>query len=171
MQAYAQSLWRRAKTLSAYRLGPIELLISLRRAVNVSSNHRRRKFHSLVRDVHRSQQTSTPHISAGDVRSVTAGTVLVVGAGPGFGYAVATRMAEAGFRVGLVSRSVEGHDAFITKQLASGRLLHAYGCDVTIEASVKEMFVHATEDLGVPDLIVYAVQEAARVELLRAESS
>jgi NAD(P)-dependent dehydrogenase (short-subunit alcohol dehydrogenase family) len=47
--------------------------------------------------------------------------------------------------------------------------VQAYGCDATHEDSVVDMFRHAVSDLGAPTLVVYAVQEGARVRFLDAD--
>lgn len=172
MRAYVDHLWRRAKTPFAVPLGPVQLLLSMRRAVKVSSNIRRREIHARAWESHASAAAQgapvaepTPSVRGAGHEEVA----IIVGAGPGFGYGLATRLAKAGFRVALASRNAERHDQLLAQLRESNRWVRAYGCDATQASSVTDMFKHATQDLGNPTLVVYAVQEGARVNFLDAE--
>lgn len=172
MHAYVDQVWRRAKRPIAIPLGPIQLLLSLRRAIRVSSNRRRRQLHGLawLTQAKRAANAEPAFESQGTELTRSGNEVaVIVGAGPGFGYGVATRLASAGFRVALASRNAESHDEFVGRLNERYPWVRAYGCDATQEASVADMFAHACEDLGPPTLVVYAVQEGGRATFLDAD--
>jgi NAD(P)-dependent dehydrogenase (short-subunit alcohol dehydrogenase family) len=84
---------------------------------------------------------------------------LIVGVGPGFGYALAETLSAAGFRLALAARNAARLDPLVDALgAASGRRHHAYGCDATSESSVRRLFGCVIADIGVPELVVYAVQ-------------
>lgn len=173
MRIYLEQVWRRAKAPFAIPLGPVELLLSMRRAVRVSNNRKRRERHVfLERDaILSSAPEQASETRSGAITSSTAVEVAVlVGAGPGFGYGMAERLSAAGMRVALASRNAERHDAVVGRLRASNPWVRAYGCDATRTSSVKELFEHVADDLGRPTLVIYAVQEGGRSRFLETDA-
>lgn len=86
-------------------------------------------------------------------------TALVVGVGPGLGYALARTLAAAGMQVALASRNAERLDTLVDQvRAASGLAVRAYGCDAINERSVQSLMSQVSADQGVPDLVIYAMQ-------------
>ena len=80
---------------------------------------------------------------------------VVVGIGPKNGRAFATRFANEGYAVALLSRSTE----------YSGTLAHelggkAYACDVTDPDAIADAFAQVRDDLGDVDVLLYNVGNA-----------
>jgi NAD(P)-dependent dehydrogenase (short-subunit alcohol dehydrogenase family) len=174
VRVYIDQFWRRAKTPFAISLGPVQLLLSMRRAVKISNNRRRRELHARAWDTHTAPAVRDTVLPVPDPKTAPVSTTdvaVIVGAGPGFGHAVATRLADAGFRVALVSRNAERHDPLVAKLQDKNPWVHAYGCDATHESSVVDMFKHVVEDFGAPTLVVYAVQEGGCAKFLEAEAA
>ncbi len=75
---------------------------------------------------------------------------VVVGAGPGLGYALVKRFGEAGIAVAAVSRKGNAPDS-----TARDTIVRGYACDATISDQVKTMFARVTSELGPPDVVVF----------------
>jgi NAD(P)-dependent dehydrogenase (short-subunit alcohol dehydrogenase family) len=87
-------------------------------------------------------------------------TALIVGVGPGFGHAAARKLAASGMRVAIASRNAESLDPLVDELNSTGECtVKAYGCDATNESSVKKLISLVTKELGVPNLVVYSVQD------------
>jgi NAD(P)-dependent dehydrogenase (short-subunit alcohol dehydrogenase family) len=87
---------------------------------------------------------------------MTQRAVVVVGAGPGLGAAVARRFALAGYRAVLVARNPDRLDL---DGLATpdGRAPLAVAADVTDEASLRAAFARIRTEVGDPEVLVYNV--------------
>ena len=80
-------------------------------------------------------------------------TAIVVGVGPGLGWALVKRFAGAGMQVGMAARSTDKLNALLEEEpLEDAR---AYGCDVADRSSVERLFAEVSRDLGSPDLVVF----------------
>jgi NAD(P)-dependent dehydrogenase (short-subunit alcohol dehydrogenase family) len=77
--------------------------------------------------------------------------VVVAGAGPGNGAALAQRFAATGRQVALLSRD-QGHADALAAKIAGAR---GYACDVTDEASVKSCFAAISAELGEIDTLLH----------------
>lgn len=80
---------------------------------------------------------------------------VIVGVGPGLGFALARRFARAEMHVALAARHP---DRLETLAAECSGVLHdgrAYGCDATDEVAVNHLFDRVDEELGGPDLVVY----------------
>jgi NAD(P)-dependent dehydrogenase (short-subunit alcohol dehydrogenase family) len=86
-------------------------------------------------------------IRAGDV-------AIVTGAGRGIGRAVATKLAEVGARVALLSRTASDLDDAVAAIRAAGGEAQAFPCDVADAASVDDAFGRVRTALGPVDLLV-----------------
>ena len=80
---------------------------------------------------------------------------VVIGIGPKNGRAFATRLAQEGYAVALLSRSTE-YSGKLAAQLG-GR---AYGCDVTDPEAIARAFAQVREDLGEVEVLLYNVGNA-----------
>jgi NAD(P)-dependent dehydrogenase (short-subunit alcohol dehydrogenase family) len=77
-------------------------------------------------------------------------TALIVGAGPGLSAALARRFARSGMRVALASRN-PGRLAALCAEVGA----RAYGCDVTQQAQVVQLFEEVRSAPGEADVVVY----------------
>ncbi len=80
---------------------------------------------------------------------------VIVGTGPGLGFALARRFARAEMHVALVARN-GGH--LETMAIECSGVHHqgrAYACDASDEAGVEALFRQVAGELGVPDVVVY----------------
>ena len=164
-----QSMWRNTKVWRTIPLGPISVFYRLGRTVPVSNNKRRRLIRSfqdsvmLFRDnQERKFVASSIPVTQESVRQEAQArqeTALIVGVGPGLGFAVARKLAAAGMHVALASRNIERLDPLVEElKKTKGKIVHAYGCDATSEISVKKMMSLVAQDMGAPDLVIYAIQ-------------
>jgi NAD(P)-dependent dehydrogenase (short-subunit alcohol dehydrogenase family) len=74
----------------------------------------------------------------------------VIGIGPKNGRAFATRFAEEGYAVALLSRSTD-YSTGLAAELGG----KAYACDVTDPAAIEQAFAQVREDLGDVDVLLY----------------
>lgn len=74
----------------------------------------------------------------------------VIGIGPKNGQAFATRFAEEGYAVALLSRSTD-YSSGLAAELGG----EAYACDVTDPAAIKRAFAKVRQDLGDVDVLLY----------------
>ena len=93
--------------------------------------------------------------------------VVIAGAGPGNGAALARRFANGGNRVAMLARDKDRVDALATEIEGA----QDYSCDVTNEASVKAAFVAIGAELGEVDTLIYNAGSGvfADVENITAE--
>jgi NAD(P)-dependent dehydrogenase (short-subunit alcohol dehydrogenase family) len=163
------SMWTYAKQWKRLPFGPVSVVYRAERTVRVSSNLRRRLGYWFERVFRRHGLHPAPmkHIASGPVAETGEAnlpvkckeTALIVGVGPGFGYALARKLAQSGMRVALASRNAERLDTLVAELSAiPGCEARAYGCNATNEASVNELVSYVSKDFAVPDLVVYSVQ-------------
>jgi NAD(P)-dependent dehydrogenase (short-subunit alcohol dehydrogenase family) len=150
-------VWRRLKRWRTIRLGPVALLFKVQRAVQVSAMSRRRL--RAARERHEAWAQSqlnkgAPNVQGKAVREVA----LIVGVGPGLGYAMAWRFAQAGMAVVLASRDAERLDRLVEAIGEAGGTAFAYGCDATSESSVDGLMRAVVTNHGVPHLVAYSLQ-------------
>ena len=186
MQVF-HSMWQNAKRWKKIPFGPVSLIYRVDRTVRVSNNTRpglTRSVHDRFfrkRDSHPAPMNETTNglnERRGDTKPPVdhKGTALIVGVGPGFGFALARKLVTSGMRVALASRNAERLDPLVRElSRAPDRAVRAYGCDATDETSVKKLMSHVSNDFAVPDLVVYSVQsfcpgQAIDVELSAFES-
>jgi NAD(P)-dependent dehydrogenase (short-subunit alcohol dehydrogenase family) len=92
---------------------------------------------------------------------MTAPSVVVVGAGPGMGAAIARRFARESFRVGLLSRRLSTLDPLVEEFIGRGVEVHAAAGDVGYVDSLREGMSELTAAVGIPDVLVYNVSVPA----------
>ncbi|MFL6623855.1 MAG: SDR family NAD(P)-dependent oxidoreductase [Sulfurifustis sp.] len=83
---------------------------------------------------------------------------VVVGVGPGLGWALAKRFARAGVQTAIAARNATKLAALIEQNRdaeGSSDRLRAYGCDVTQAADVARLFDAVEKDLGSPNVVVF----------------
>jgi NAD(P)-dependent dehydrogenase (short-subunit alcohol dehydrogenase family) len=84
-----------------------------------------------------------------------AGAVLVVGAGPGLGSAVARRFSEAGMPVAVSTRTQKTVDDLAGQINRTGGISKGYVADATDEDAVISLFDQVEHDLGPLEVVVY----------------
>jgi NAD(P)-dependent dehydrogenase (short-subunit alcohol dehydrogenase family) len=77
-------------------------------------------------------------------------TALIVGAGPGLSASLARAFAQAGLKVALAARATGKLDAVARESGAS-----TFACDATKREEIARLFQEVTDDVGVPDVVVY----------------
>jgi NAD(P)-dependent dehydrogenase (short-subunit alcohol dehydrogenase family) len=80
---------------------------------------------------------------------------VIVGAGPGLGFALAQRFAHAEMSVALAARDAARLDGLASACCGIVHAARPYVCDATDEAAVDELFAQVEADLGTPQLVVY----------------
>jgi len=93
---------------------------------------------------------------------------VVVGVGPGLGFAVALKFAQEGYRVALVARNKEKLVEF-EKKIADhqgGTQSASFSCDSSDEHSVSSTFDQIRSQLGEPEVLVYNVGAMIRGSIL-----
>lgn len=82
-------------------------------------------------------------------------TALIVGAGPGLGFALARRFARAEMNVALAARRAEQLQDMAAECSGVSHGARAYRCDATVEGEVEALLRRVGDDLGAPRLVVY----------------
>ncbi len=80
-------------------------------------------------------------------------TAVVVGVGPGLGWALVRRFADAGMGVAMAARRDEKLKRLLAAEPRDG--VRPYACDATDAAAVDALFERVRADLGEPDLVVF----------------
>ncbi len=80
---------------------------------------------------------------------------IVIGAGPGLGRSVARRFATEGLPVALLARRRATTDPLARELRAMGVQSAAFAADVTHEDTLRWALDQATDEFGVPDVVVY----------------
>ncbi|WP_084830260.1 SDR family NAD(P)-dependent oxidoreductase [Demequina rhizosphaerae] len=83
------------------------------------------------------------------------GAVIVVGAGPGLGLAIARVFAKAGHPVALIARRKERLEALVGDLVSYGIPALAYQADASEPGSLRVAITAAIADLGAPASLVY----------------
>jgi NAD(P)-dependent dehydrogenase (short-subunit alcohol dehydrogenase family) len=81
--------------------------------------------------------------------------IVVVGAGPGVGFAVAKKFGAQGFRVVLVSRNQEKLNLSAEELRGEGIEASGVSADASDTASLQAAFNRIKRDFGSPDVLVY----------------
>jgi NAD(P)-dependent dehydrogenase (short-subunit alcohol dehydrogenase family) len=152
-----KAVWYGLKTWRKLPLGPLSLTYKFERTVRVTRN-RSRRANTGRRDA--DLVGAAEHTARGDEYQSrpNRGAAVIVGVGPGFGYAMARRLADDGFDVVLVSRNAERLDELVQQIASNGGSAFRYGCDATMETSVTALFDLVKANHGVPALVIYSIQ-------------
>ncbi len=81
--------------------------------------------------------------------------VIIVGAGPGLGAALAHRFGRASMNVVMACRQPSRIEALAAEYSGLGHGVHAWRCDATDESSVQGLFEWAEGQFGCPDVVIY----------------
>lgn len=150
--------WERAKLGACLPVGPIELRLRLARGVPGYHPVWQRLRHWLGR-----RRAPAPTRPAAAIEPapppVTGGVAVLVGCGPGLGYALARHLAAAGMQVAMAARRPHRLEALAGTLRAAGCQVQAYGCDATRDADVGALFRAVTADAGTPELVIYNVEQ------------
>ncbi len=174
-----RSIWSRSKHWHAIPLGPVAVMYRFARTTPVSNNPRRRLLEA-VRDqlwrppapIPQRRRRPDPRGLPDVFRAVPSApeTALIVGVGPGLGFALARRLANSRMNIALASRNAERLDLLVRElRSITTRKVHAYGCDATSEPSVRRVMSYVLSDIGIPNLVIYAVQGFGRGRALDVE--
>ena len=79
---------------------------------------------------------------------------VVVGVGPGLGWALAQRFAHAGLRTVVAARDTAKLEKLIAASAVSDRFV-PFGCDSSEAGQVADLFDHANKELGAPNVVVF----------------
>lgn len=80
---------------------------------------------------------------------------MIVGAGPGLGFALARRFGRGEMNVALAARDAEKIEAMAAECSGIAHSARAYSCDATVEQDVDKLFERTAAELGEPSLVVY----------------
>ncbi len=81
--------------------------------------------------------------------------LLLVGAGPGLGMAVARRFADGGYRVTLMARSTDGLRDLAASLADTGAQIGTVAADVSDSDGLRAQLAELYNDPGAPGLIIY----------------
>ena len=108
-----------------------------------------------------------PDDSVGDSgSSIDNRRLLLVGAGPGLGMAVARRFAEGGYRVSLVARSTDGLAALAEGLADTGARIDTIAADASDPEALRARMAEIYNEQGAPGLIIYNAVMGAPDKLL-----
>jgi short-subunit dehydrogenase len=96
-----------------------------------------------------------PSNSAGGESSIDKRHLLLVGAGPGLGLAVAHRFASGGYRVTLVARNTDGLGDLASGLTDTGAQVHTIAADASDPESLRIRMAELFDDPGAPGVIIY----------------
>lgn len=161
--------WKQLKTWRKISFGPVAVIFRLDRAVHVTPNSSRRACSTRSTSAAQAVNADSESMALRGMLDRPQRIALVVGVGPGFGYALAHRLADQGLLVVLASRNATRLDPLVDQIRSQGGKACAYGCDATMEKSVQELFALVEAQHGVPDLVVYSVQSFGPGETMDIE--
>jgi short-subunit dehydrogenase len=108
-----------------------------------------------------------PDDSVGDPgSSIDNRHLLLIGAGPGLGMAVARRFADGGYRVTLVARSTDGLSALADRLADTGAQIDTIAADASDPEGLGARMAELYNEQGAPGLIIYNAVMGAPDNLL-----
>jgi short-subunit dehydrogenase len=111
--------------------------------------------------------TSDPEGSGG-VGTVDGSHLLLVGAGPGLGLAIARRFAVGGFRITLVARSTDGLADLVRSLSGTGAEIGTIAADASDPEGLGTRMTELYRAEGAPGVIIYNAVMGAPDQLLSA---
>jgi short-subunit dehydrogenase len=93
--------------------------------------------------------------SGGSDSSIDNRHLLLVGAGPGLGMAVARRFATGGYRVTLVARSTDGLGDLASSLADTGSRIDTIAADASDPESLRMRMAALYDEYGAPGVIIY----------------
>jgi short-subunit dehydrogenase len=110
-----------------------------------------------------------PSNSVGDSdTSIDNRHLLLVGAGPGLGMAVARRFANGGYRVTLVARSTDGLSDLASSLNDTGSQIETMAADASDPEALRVRMTQLYETQGAPGVIIYNAVMGAPDKLLES---
>jgi short-subunit dehydrogenase len=109
-----------------------------------------------------------PDDSVGDAASIDNRHLLLVGAGPGLGMAVARRFASGGYRVTLVARGTDGLRDLADGLADTGARIDTIAADASDPDALGARMAELYKEQGAPGLIVYNAVMGAPDTLLES---
>ena len=107
--------------------------------------------------------------AAQDRPSIDQRHLLLIGAGPGVGGAVARRFAEGGYRVTLVARSTDGLGKLADALSDTGAAVDTLTADASDPEGLRTRLVSVYASSGAPGLLVYNASALAPDSLLTSD--
>src|ERR1700723_524597 len=107
-----------------------------------------------------------PDDSVGSGSSIDNRHLLLVGAGPGLGMAIARRFAEGGYRVTLVARSTDGLSNLADGLADTGARIDTIAADASDPEGLGTRMAELYGEQGAPGLIIYNAVMGAPDQLL-----
>lgn len=86
---------------------------------------------------------------------MTNDSVMIVGAGPGLGQALARAFAQVGHPIALFARQRDRLDTLVAELEGESHRVSGYGVDVTIAHELRTAIEQAATELGPPSALVY----------------
>ncbi|MCU1407308.1 MAG: short-chain dehydrogenase/reductase [Glaciihabitans sp.] len=86
---------------------------------------------------------------------MTQGTAIIVGAGPGLGFALARSFAAAGHSIALLARNADKLDTLATELRNDSIDARGYAADASDPASLRAALTKAIDELGAPEALIY----------------
>lgn len=157
MGGIGKDVWLALKTWRKIKLGPLALQFKFEKSVFVSRNGRRWGKPGRRLDDGKVAAPPPAMVPSHSTRRQR-GLALIVGVGPGLGYALADLLARAGFEVILVARNADRLAPLVAAIRTQGGRATAYGCDATMETSVEDLFDLIRTQHGALELVIYSLQ-------------
>jgi short-subunit dehydrogenase len=110
-----------------------------------------------------------PNDSVGSGPSIDNRHLLLVGAGPGLGMAVAHRFAKGGYRVTLVARSTDGLSNLADSLADTGARIDTIAADASDPEGLGARMAELYGEQGAPGLIIYNAVMGAPDQLLSSD--
>ena len=110
-----------------------------------------------------------PDDSVGSGSSIDNRHLLLVGAGPGLGMAIARRFAEGGYRVTLVARSTDGLSNLADGLADTGARIDTIAADASDPEGLGARMAELYGEQGAPGLIIYNAVVGAPDQLLSSD--
>lgn len=160
------TIWRNLKKHRKLNLGPLALAFRLERSIRVTGNALKPlHFTAAYQDWAKRKTVKVTPPEPGqqpdnifEKAEEKPEVAVIVGVGPGFGYALARKLAKEGFAVILASRNANRLDGLVQEIQSTGGFAYAFGCDATSEKSVIDLFADISGTFGVPHLVIYSLQ-------------
>jgi short-subunit dehydrogenase len=111
-----------------------------------------------------------PDDSVSDSGSIDNRRLLLVGAGPGLGMAVARRFADGGYRVTLVARSTDGLGQMADGLADTGARIDTIAADASDPEGLRSRMAELYNEQGAPGLIIYSAVMGAPDTLLSSSA-
>jgi len=171
-------LWERAKTGISVPLGPVRMQLKVGKSAQVSRNFYRgipgwirRRLKGAGTDNRHEFAEKKPWEKQLPPRDTHGETAVIVGAGPGFGAALARRFAMGGMNVVMVARNTDKLMYLLPELLELGGTGHIFPGDATDEATIKALFKYVEHDFGVLSLVVVNMEKQTPGGILEINTS